>query len=99
MVREAFDAVINSDRYDCECGRADEERSKAEQNRGELVSQCGAEDAQTHREADHAGDPKAVQSIFGLPNAAAALADPQWQAVVEEVAVGLCCNNTEPVGE
>lgn len=99
MVREAFDAVVNSDRYDCECGRADEEGTEAEQDRGELVSQCGAEDAKTHGKTDHAGDPEAVQSIFGLPNAAAALADPQWEAVVEEVAVGFCCNNTEPVRE
>lgn len=99
MIREAFDAVIHSDRDDYECGRADDVGTEAEQDRGELVFQCGAEDAQTHGKAYHAGDPEAVESIFRLPNAAAALADPQWQAVVEEVAVRLCCNNTEPVGE
>ena len=41
----------------------------------EVVLQRGAEDAETDGEHEEGGDPEAVQPVFGLPDAAAPLAD------------------------
>ena len=98
-MRVALDDIIDHDGGGCHGPADDEEGAEGEHANAEVVLQRGAEDAETDGEHDEGGDPEAVQPVFGLPDAAAPLADVHGQAVVDEVAVDLGGADCDPAGE
>ena len=81
-MREAFGNIIDRHGHAEHGPEGQEKRPDGEDHVVVMVFDTGAEDSQAGGDED-GGDPQAVEAVLRFPDAAAASADPEGEAVID----------------